>query len=987
MHAVEFITCKHLTEEKLVEQCLDIDIFDGADLKKPVCFTCLDETENWICLKCGVIGCSRHVAGHAAQHYLENAEHSLSASFSDLSVWCYECDAYVTAPCLAQFLEILGIVKFAKEKNDHLVKQAEKIEELDNNITTATTTTSTTTAATSTTSTTNDNISTISTTSTTSTTSSSTFNKSSSSPQRQDRHDISQDLNLDESSESEDESLKSEKGGILKAMMDMLIGSKPSSPGQILSSVDINGIANHIKSGKAKNIIVLTGAGISVAAGIPDFRSPKTGLYQNLAKYNLPYKTAIFDMEYFVENPKPFFILAKELYPGSFNPTPVHHFIKLLSDKGLLLRNYTQNIDTLERVAKIDENYLVEAHGTFASAKCIKCKKVHSCEYVKDIVFADEIPTCQDCSAVVKPDIVFFGESLPSRFSTMVQADFPKCDLMIVIGTSLQVQPFASLVAMAPANTPRLLINNEEVGISFKFDEPSNKLDCKWIGDCQDGINELTTLLDFKIMSSDIGLIGLAVMGENLVLNMESHGFTVSVFNRTVSKVDEFVQGRGKGKKFVGCHSIEQLVNSLKSPRRIMLMVKAGEVVDHFINQVVPFLSKGDIIIDGGNSLYTDTDRRVAELEKKGILYVGSGVSGGEEGALLGPSIMPGGNPEAWEHVKPIFQGIAAKVEGGQPCCDWVGDGGAGHYVKMVHNGIEYGDMQLISEAYFILKNYLGLSNEEMQQIFKEWNKGILDSYLIEITADILGKKDEETGKYVVDEILDSAGQKGTGKWTAINALDLGMPVTLIGEAVFSRCLSSLKDERVAASKVLPGPKSTACATAFKGDKKEVIEWIRQALFASKLVSYAQGFTMMKAAAKEYKWRLNYGNIALLWRGGCIIRSTFLGRIKDAFERNPNLDNLLVDQWFTEQLSQCQNGWRQVASVCMLHGIPAPAFTTALSYYDGYRCELLPANILQAQRDYFGAHTYEKLNGKRGEVFHTNWTGRGGSTHSTSYNV
>ncbi|KYQ90926.1 6-phosphogluconate dehydrogenase (decarboxylating) [Tieghemostelium lacteum] len=487
----------------------------------------------------------------------------------------------------------------------------------------------------------------------------------------------------------------------------------------------------------------------------------------------------------------------------------------------------------------------------------------------------------------------------------------------------------------------------------------------------------------------DIGLIGLAVMGENLVLNMENHGFTVAVYNRTTSKVDDFVNGRGKGKKFIGCHSMEQLVQSLKTPRRVMMMVKAGEVVDHFINQLVPLLEKGDIIIDGGNSLYTDSDRRTKDLATKGIRFIGTGVSGGEEGALTGPSIMPGGNPEAWPFVKDIFQGISAKVEPGQqPCCDWVGDGGAGHYVKMVHNGIEYGDMQLCSEAYFILKHHLSLSNEELHQVFAEWNKGELNSYLIEITSEIFTKKDDQNpNTYVLDEILDSAGQKGTGKWTAMNALDLGVPVTLIGEAVFARCLSSLKEERVKASKILPGPNPLDCKSHFTGDKKQFIEYVRQSLFASKLVSYAQGFTMMRAAAKEYGWKLNYGAIALLWRGGCIIRSTFLSKIKDAFEKDPNLDNLLVDSWFTSKLAECQVGWRQVASASVLYGIPSPAFTSALSYYDGYRCATLPANLLQAQRDYFGAHTYEKLNGKKGEAFHTNWTGRGGNTHSTTYNV
>ncbi|KAN0045479.1 hypothetical protein ACTA71_005857 [Dictyostelium dimigraforme] len=488
---------------------------------------------------------------------------------------------------------------------------------------------------------------------------------------------------------------------------------------------------------------------------------------------------------------------------------------------------------------------------------------------------------------------------------------------------------------------------------------------------------------------SDIGLIGLAVMGENLVLNMESHGFTCSVYNRTTSKVDEFVQGRGKGKKFIGCHSLETLVQSLKTPRRVMLMVKAGEVVDHFIQLLLPLLEKGDIIIDGGNSLYTDSDRRTKDLDAKGILFVGTGVSGGEEGALQGPSIMPGGNPKAWEHVKPILQAISAKVQpGDQPCCDWVGDGGAGHYVKMVHNGIEYGDMQLISEAYFILKHYLGLNNDELQKTFAKWNTGDLNSYLIEITADIFSKKDEkDPNTYVVDTILDSAGQKGTGKWTAINALDIGIPLTLVAESVFARCVSSFKEERVKASTILVGPNPTEAFKKFTGDKEQVIEAVRQALFASKLVSYAQGFTMMKAAAKEYKWNLNYGNIALLWRGGCIIRSTFLGEIKRAFEKDPQLDNLLTDCWFRDKLAAAQDGWRQVASISVLHGVPTPAFTSALSYYDSYRCAKLSANLVQAQRDYFGAHTFQLLDDPKGAPVHINWTGRGGSTHSTTYNI
>lgn len=487
-------------------------------------------------------------------------------------------------------------------------------------------------------------------------------------------------------------------------------------------------------------------------------------------------------------------------------------------------------------------------------------------------------------------------------------------------------------------------------------------------------------------MSADLGLVGLAVMGENLVLNMENHGFTCAVFNRTTSKVDEFINGRGKGKKFVGTHSLEELVKSLKKPRKVMLMVKAGEVVDHFIDQLVPLLEQGDIIIDGGNSLYSDTDRRVKAIEAKGLLFIGTGVSGGEEGALKGPSIMPGGSEKAWPAVKPIFQAIAAKVEGDVPCCDWVGDGGAGHYVKMVHNGIEYGDIQLICEAYQLLKDLVGLNNDEIRDVFQNYNKGDLDSYLIEITAAIFGKKDDD-GKPVIDQILDVAGQKGTGKWTAINALDLAVPVTLIGEAVFARCLSALKDERVKASKILPGPLGSDAKKNAKVDKQQFIKYIADALLASKFVSYAQGYTMMRAAAREYKWKLNYGAIALMWRGGCIIRSTFLGHIKEAFDRNGELDNLLTDDWFRAKLEKTQEGWRDVAATALKYGIPVPAITTALTYYDGYRTENLPANLLQAQRDFFGAHTYEKVGGKRGEYFHTNWTGHGGSTHSSSYNA
>jgi len=486
-------------------------------------------------------------------------------------------------------------------------------------------------------------------------------------------------------------------------------------------------------------------------------------------------------------------------------------------------------------------------------------------------------------------------------------------------------------------------------------------------------------------MSADIGLVGLAVMGENLVLNMESHGYTCAVYNRTTSKVDEFVNGRGKGKKFIGTHSIEDLVKNLKKPRKVMLMVKAGDVVDKFIDSIAPLLEKGDIIIDGGNSHYADSDRRTKALEAKGLYFIGTGVSGGEEGALKGPSIMPGGSPDAWPHVKEIFQAISAKVGDNVPCCDWVGDGGAGHYVKMVHNGIEYGDIQLICEAYHLLRELLGLSNDEIKEVFENYNKGDLDSYLIEITAQIFGKK--EDGKHVIDTILDVAGQKGTGKWTAINALELNVPVTLIGEAVFARCLSGLKDERVIASKLLPGPKIADAKKNANVDKNTLIKDIADALLASKFISYAQGYTEMRAAAQEYKWRLNYGAIALMWRGGCIIRSTFLGHIKEAYDRNPELQNLLLDEWFRVKLEQTQKGWREVASLALKTGIPIPAISTALSYYDGYRTENLPANLLQAQRDFFGAHTYEKVGGKRGEFFHTNWTGHGGSTHSTSYNA
>ncbi len=479
---------------------------------------------------------------------------------------------------------------------------------------------------------------------------------------------------------------------------------------------------------------------------------------------------------------------------------------------------------------------------------------------------------------------------------------------------------------------------------------------------------------------ANIGLIGLAVMGENLVLNMESKGYTVAVYNRTTEKVDKFINGRGSGKNFIGAHSIEELVDSLEKPRKVMMLVKAGAAVDALIDQVIPYLEEGDIIIDGGNSHYPDTIRRTKYVEEKGFLYVGSGVSGGEEGALKGPSLMPGGSDKAWPFIKEIFQNISAKVENDVPCCDWVGQDGAGHFVKMVHNGIEYGDMQLITEAYHIMKDYLGLSHDEMHDIFDEWNTGDLDSYLIEITRDIMGYKEE--GKPLVESILDAAGQKGTGKWTGITALDLGVPLTLIGESVFARCLSAQKEERVEASKVLGSP-----IQKYDGDKKQFVKYIKDALFASKIVSYAQGYVLMREAAKENNWDLNYGGIALMWRGGCIIRSVFLGKIKEAFDNNPELSNLLLDPYFKEKINQAIEGWRQVVAHATLSGIPVPTFSSALSYFDGYRTEKLPANLLQAQRDYFGAHTYERVDKPRGEFFHTNWTGRGGDTASTTYDV
>jgi len=480
----------------------------------------------------------------------------------------------------------------------------------------------------------------------------------------------------------------------------------------------------------------------------------------------------------------------------------------------------------------------------------------------------------------------------------------------------------------------------------------------------------------------DIGLIGLAVMGQNLVLNMNDHGFKVAVFNRTVSKVDDFLANEAKGTEVVGAHSIEELTALLKRPRRVMLMVKAGDTVDQMISHVVPHLEPGDIIIDGGNSLYTDSNRRTKELAAKGILFIGTGVSGGEEGARRGPSIMPGGNPAAWPHVKTIFQSIAAKVADGTPCCDWVGEDGAGHYVKMVHNGIEYGDMQLICEAYELLQRGLGLKPDELHHVFADWNKGELDSYLIEISSQIFTKKDED-GKPLVDKILDTAGQKGTGKWTVISALDTGQPVTLIGESVFARCLSALKEERVTASKVLQGPSIRTLDV----DRAQFIEDVRRALYSSKIISYAQGYMLLRAAAKENGWNLNMGGIALMWRGGCIIRSRFLGKIKEAFDKNPALENLLLDSFFSSAINQYQSSWRKALVHAIELGVSTPAFSTALAFFDGYRTERLPANLLQAQRDFFGAHTYERTDQPRGQFFHTNWTGHGGRVSSSTYNV
>lgn len=481
--------------------------------------------------------------------------------------------------------------------------------------------------------------------------------------------------------------------------------------------------------------------------------------------------------------------------------------------------------------------------------------------------------------------------------------------------------------------------------------------------------------------TADIGLIGLAVMGENLVLNMENKGFTVAVYNRTTEKVDKFVNGRGKGKKFIGAHSIKEFVDSIERPRKIMLLIKAGQAVDAMIDELLPYLDKGDIIIDGGNSLFTDTERRLKYVESKGLLYVGSGVSGGEEGALHGPSLMPGGSEAAWKEIKPVFQAIAAKVDGDVPCCEWIGGGGSGHFVKMIHNGIEYGDMQIICEAYQIMKDVLKMSADKQSEVFAKWNKEELDSYLIEITADILKYKDKD-GQPLVDKILDKAGQKGTGKWTVNAALEEGIPLTLIAESVFARCLSAQKDLRVEVSKNISAP-----VIDFKGDKAEVIEQLKYALYGAKIISYAQGYNLMMAAAKAYSWSLNLGGIAMIWRGGCIIRSAFLGDINKAFKKNPQLENLLLDDFFKNQIELSQPKWRAVCATALVNGIPVPALSSALTYLDGLRTANLPANLLQAQRDYFGAHTYERVDAKRGEYFHTDWTGEGGDTASTTYNV
>ncbi len=481
---------------------------------------------------------------------------------------------------------------------------------------------------------------------------------------------------------------------------------------------------------------------------------------------------------------------------------------------------------------------------------------------------------------------------------------------------------------------------------------------------------------------ADIGLIGLAVMGQNLVLNMNDHGYTVAVFNRTTSKVDDFLNTTAKGTKVIGTHDLKAFFTALKRPRKVMMMVKAGQAVDDLIAECLPFLEAGDVVIDGGNSLYLDSQRRMEELEKKGVLFVGAGISGGEEGARYGPSIMPGGNVKAWPIVKEIFQSISAKAaEDGLPCCDWIGAGGAGHYVKMVHNGIEYGDMQLICEAYQILREALGCSIDEIKDIFTSWNKGVLSSYLIEIAGQVFAHKDTD-GAPLIDKILDVAGQKGTGKWTGISALELGLPVTLIGEAVFARCLSALKDQRVKVSKLYPRKKLSPPA-----DKQKKIEEVKHALYASKMISYAQGFTLIKEAAKQFNWTLDYGSIALIWRAGCIIRSRFLNDIKKAFVENPDLDNLLFDPFFQAEILSSEDGWRSIVAYTAMTGVPSPCFSTALAYFDGYRSERLPANLLQGLRDFFGAHTYERIDQPRGKFFHTNWTGSGGNITAGSYTI
>jgi 6-phosphogluconate dehydrogenase len=487
---------------------------------------------------------------------------------------------------------------------------------------------------------------------------------------------------------------------------------------------------------------------------------------------------------------------------------------------------------------------------------------------------------------------------------------------------------------------------------------------------------------DQKEAVADIAIMGLAVMGQNLILNMDDHGFKVVAFNRTVSKVALFLENEAKDSNVIGAHSTEEMVRLLKRPRRIMLMVKAGDAVDQTIEHILPLLEPGDIIIDGGNSLFSDTNRRMDYVQTKGILYIGTGVSGGEDGARHGPSIMPGGSPDAWPHVKEIFQTIAAKAPDGSPCCEWVGEGGAGHYVKMVHNGIEYGDMQLIGESYQLMRDYLGLNPDEMSEIFKYWNETELDSFLIQITSEILAFKDNG-GEPLIDKILDAAGQKGTGKWTVISSAELAQPVSLISEAVYARCISALKEERVVAAKILAGPKESESLK----DKAGFTELLRKALYVSKIISYTQGYMLMRAAASEYGWNLNYGGIALMWRGGCIIRSRFLGDIKSAFDNNPNLTNLLLDPFFTKAIEDNQAALRTVIATAVQAGVPLPAMSSALSFYDAYRSEKLPANLLQAQRDYFGAHTYELLAKPRGEFFHTNWTGHGGTTSASSYNA